>query len=92
MAPVGTTGWALLGELDKLVPLSAQRIASIADSVDSPYTARLIGAPYEIVTISVANTLVVPLQSLSATCTLDAKGAGMVAVTKTGKWECITEY
>jgi len=88
LAPIGKAGWALLGELGKVVPLSAQRIGSVADVAGSPYAARLIGAPGEVVTVSAVNTLQGTLAVRSATCTLDAAGTARVQVNSAGAWVC----
>ena len=88
LAPVGAAGWALLGELEKVVPLSAQRVRTVVDAAGSPYAAKLVGVPGEVVTISAVNAAASPLTVHSATCTLDAAGTGSVAVSSAGTWGC----
>ena len=88
LAPIGKAGWALLGELEKVVPLSAQRVASVTDVSGSPYAARLVGAPGEVVSISAVDASAAPLAVRSATCTLDAAGTGRVQVSSAGAWVC----
>lgn len=74
-APVFTAGWALLGELEKMTPVSPRRFTSI-NVVDGGQEAflTLAGAPGEAVAVSwyVAATDAVS----TVVCTLDAAGQG----------------
>lgn len=88
LVPIGKSGWALLGELSKVVPASAQRIQSVTDQPGNPFSAVLVGAPGEVVTISAVDTAGSSVIVQSATCTLDAAGAGKVTAGAAGVWAC----
>ena len=51
VAPVASNGWALTGEVGKFVPVSAQRIATIAVLPGGGFELGLKGAPGEAVTM-----------------------------------------
>ena len=56
VAPVSSNGWALLGESDKFVPVSNQRIASVTAAVSGGFTVQLKGAASETVTMGAVDT------------------------------------
>merc|ERR1712046_543684 len=61
IAPVFNNGIAVLGELNKLVPVSEERIAAVhinAKNDDGAVILELSGEPQELVTISFASTTI----------------------------------
>lgn len=56
LAPVLSSGWVLLGELDKAVPLSARRFGAIEQPADGSLTVALAGAPGERVRVAAAQS------------------------------------
>lgn len=55
VAPVASNGWVLLGEADKFVPVSNQRIASVAVTTAGGFSIALKGAAGEVVTMGAAD-------------------------------------
>jgi hypothetical protein len=55
VAPVASNGWALLGETDKFVPVSNQRIASVTAAASGGFILNLKGAAGETVTMGAAD-------------------------------------
>eukprot|EP01064_Diplonema_japonicum_P033984 TRINITY_DN6871_c0_g1_i1.p1 TRINITY_DN6871_c0_g1~~TRINITY_DN6871_c0_g1_i1.p1 ORF type:complete len:747 (+),score=140.47 TRINITY_DN6871_c0_g1_i1:43-2283(+) len=73
IAPVKGNGWALLGELAKWVPVSAQRIASVAANGDS-LSATVKGAPREEVVLTFYKT-----HPIEVHCTLPSTGHTVIS-------------
>eukprot|EP01064_Diplonema_japonicum_P018967 TRINITY_DN2766_c0_g1_i1.p1 TRINITY_DN2766_c0_g1~~TRINITY_DN2766_c0_g1_i1.p1 ORF type:complete len:748 (+),score=157.49 TRINITY_DN2766_c0_g1_i1:51-2294(+) len=73
VAPVNANGWALLGELSKWVPVSAQRVTSV-NPKNGDLEVVVNGAPHEEVVLTFYKT-----QPVEVRCVLPATGTAIVA-------------
>eukprot|EP01064_Diplonema_japonicum_P022867 TRINITY_DN330_c17_g1_i1.p1 TRINITY_DN330_c17_g1~~TRINITY_DN330_c17_g1_i1.p1 ORF type:complete len:753 (+),score=190.36 TRINITY_DN330_c17_g1_i1:65-2323(+) len=76
VAPLQSNGWALLGELSKWVPVSSQRVTSVAVNGDN-IEATVKGANHETVILTFYKT-----QPVEVHCTLPS--SGVVVLTSSG--------
>lgn len=86
IAPVfpGTNG-ALLGELDKVVPISEQRVLTVIKFGDT-YVIKMRGAPNEVVSMSTINTSSGKVATVN--CTLDSTGEGTLGFSDVDSPSC----
>ena len=83
-APVLRNGWALLGEAEKLVPVSAQRIASLDTTQQGDATAVSLvatGMPMEKVSMLLADKA---LQVHAVSCKLPRSGRVRMTIEQSG--------
>ena len=78
------TNIALLGELDKVVTVSEQRVLTIM-TIGSTFIVRLRGAPMEIINMSVIDT---NSKLNSIQCTITSDGIGGATVMSSGAISC----
>jgi hypothetical protein len=57
VAPVASNGWVLIGEVDKFLPISRSRIASVVVEPTGGFSVGLLGAVGEQVTIGAVRAL-----------------------------------
>lgn len=74
-APVFSNGWALLGELNKWVPVAEARISSIYSS-DNEITVELVGEANEVVPVTFYNPSTT--KTVTVTCSLNDNGHSTV--------------
>ena len=55
IAPIAFNGWVMLGEADKMLPISNQRFASVTAIASGGFRVALTGKPGEVVTIGAIN-------------------------------------
>ena len=86
IAPVlDGAGGALLGELDKVVPISEQRVLTVIKFADT-YVIKLRGAPNEVVSMSTYDTR--DNTATTVSCTLDSTGDGSLGFSDVKKLSC----
>jgi hypothetical protein len=78
-------GGSLLGELDKVVPISEQRVLTVILFGDT-YVIKLRGAPNEVISMTTYSTA--DSKTTSISCTLDSTGAGTLAFSDVTKPSC----
>ena len=81
------SGVLLIGEEDKWVKVSAQRIVALEVTARG-VTARLSGMAGESVTFYYALAGKTTPDVMTATCTLNAVGAGSMSISSEGEWSC----
>lgn len=74
IAPVFENGWVLLGEMDKFVPVSEQRIRAI-EATATDVMIQLVGVPGEEVSMSFWNPSNRSTPGMKFTCTIKADGS-----------------
>ena len=85
IAPVFENGWVLLGEMDKFVPVSEQRMRTVASTM-ADITVELVGVPGEEVSISFWNPSNVSTPGIfigkltKFTCPIEADGSVTLVV------------
>ena len=72
LAPIMSNGWALLGELTKVLPVSETRYLSLISDDGGIHVVHLIGDPGEIVPMTVYDTRTGATETHS--CTIDSSG------------------
>ena len=80
VAPVATNGWVLLGEADKFVPISNQRIASVTAMASGGFSLSLKGAVGEKVTMGAAKIKGGAQAPLHAEATIGADGTATLVL------------
>ena len=79
------SGGALLGELDKVVPISEQRVLTVILFAGT-YVVKMRGAPGEVVSMSTIDTSNGKVTSID--CTLDSTGAGTLGFSDVKNLSC----
>ena len=79
------SGGALLGELDKVVPISEQRVLTVILFGDT-YVVKLRGAPGEVVSMTTFDTR--DSKTTTIDCTMDSTGAGSLGFSDVKNLSC----
>lgn len=86
IAPVlAGAGGAVLGELDKVVPISEQRILTVIE-IGGTYVIKLRGAPLEVVSMTTFDAR--DGMATTVNCTLDSTGAGTLSFADVKNLSC----
>ena len=80
VAPVAANGWVLLGEADKFVPISNQRIASVTATANGGFSLSLKGAVGEKVTMGAAEVKGGAKAPVYAEATIGADGTAILVL------------
>ena len=80
IAPVFDNGWVFIGETGKLVPVSGERISSVAPLQSGGFQVKIKGEPGEVVTMGAASTALASSQVRYAQATIGADGTADITL------------